>query len=163
MFFCLPRISPDRSQERFSCPNRGNFSAQDVGERYEAAVKNSSLVLVLCDGRTVEVNSREDATCPRIGEHFCPHLQVSVSGSVTSDRPCGRRSIRAKFEPARQQMLHPIFIRHNHHQVDCLAAELQSPASTRDGDRSRSAPAAAFCPACSNTLAMAASEADSYL
>ncbi len=60
-------------------------------------------------------------------------------------------------------MFHAIVIGHDHHQVDRLTAELQPPASPCDGDRRGSAPDAAFGPAGSHTLAMAAAETDSNL
>ncbi len=55
-------------------------------------------------------------------------------------------------------MLHAIVICNDHHQVDSLAAKLQSPASASDGNRCRSAPDASFCAAGSHTFTMTAAE-----
>ena len=58
-------------------------------------------------------------------------------------------------------MLHPVVIRHHHHEVYSLTPELQSPAAARNSDRGRSAPSAVFRPASGDSFTVTSPESDS--
>src|SRR5439155_26788609 len=59
---------------------------------------------------------------------------------MPADRPGGYAGVGAQFELAGEQVLHAILVHDQHDQINRLAADLQSEASTFDSEECRSAP-----------------------
>ena len=59
---------------------------------------------------------------------------------MPADRPGGYAGVGAQFELAGEQVLHAILVHDQHDQINSLAADLQSEASTFDSEECRSAP-----------------------
>src|ERR1700675_3214995 len=140
LVFCLGGIFSDRLEEGTAPIRSRNLAAQNRLKRYHFPEEDPGVILVLVYDRAGQVNSRKEASGPRIGQDFRSHLYVSAGSGVTSHRTRCSGSIRSKFEFAGEQVLHPLVVCNHHHQIDRLATELKSPAATGDGDRGRCAP-----------------------
>src|SRR6266852_1459725 len=160
MLFGVTRIFFHCRQEMLGLARRRDLPAENFFEGNELPVENPSLILVLRDGRSVEIDSSEEPTRTGIGQNFSLQLPIRVSSRVTAYwSGCGRR-VGTQLELAGQQMLHSLVIGDDHHQVHGLAAKLKSPASARDGNRGRSTPFTVFVSASRYTLSMTPAKAD---
>src|SRR5690348_8132896 len=60
---------------------------------------------------------------------------------MPADRAGSYARVGSQFELAAQQVLHSILVHDQHHQIDCLGADLQTEAAAFDGEEGGSAPA----------------------
>src|SRR5438046_1570339 len=160
MLLGLTRIFFHRRQERLGHARRLDLPAENLLKGDELPIENPGLILVLSDGRSVEIDSGEKPARTGISQNFSLHLPVRVSRRVTAYRSSCCRSVGTQLELAGQQMLHSLVIGDDHHQVHSLTAKLKSPASARDGNRRRSAPFTVFSSASGYTLSVIAAKAD---
>src|ERR1700688_1832442 len=98
MFFRLAGILPYRIEERFSISPGVDLSIQNLLERNELSVKNSGFILILCNRRTIQVNSGKNSPSPRISKHLRLHLPVRIRSSIASHRTRSRGGIRTQLE-----------------------------------------------------------------
>src|SRR5207244_5604050 len=82
----------------------------------------------------------EPALRARVAQLLCPCLPIGVRRGMPADRPGGYAGVGAQFELAGEQVLHAILVHDQHDQINRLAADLQSEASTFDSEECRSAP-----------------------
>src|ERR1700735_5727373 len=158
MFLGYARIFPDCLKERLASLSRRALSRQDVREWHEFPIKKAGFIFVLGDGSSVEIDPCEDAAGSRVGQHFGLHLPVRIGCGIASDRASGGRSVGAQFEFAREEVLHPIGIPYDHHQINRLTAKVQSPASSRDRDRGGGTPGSSFGATGRHTFSMTPSK-----
>jgi len=134
-------VFPHRTQEGFASCRRGSLATENRFEGNHFAVQDGGLVFVLGNRGTTKVDTSENPARPGIGQHFGSHLPVCTGRRITTDRPSRGRGVRSQLELARKQVLHPLVIGDDQDQVNCLSAELQTPAAASNRDRGGSAPA----------------------
>jgi hypothetical protein len=144
------------AQERLCRSRRWNVAGEELLEGDHAAIQFAGAVVVLLHHRTVQRDAGKGAARARVGKDLGAHLPVGAALGVTAYRASGCGSVSAHFEFAGKQLRHAVLVHHEHHQIDGLAANLQTPASTLDDERRGRAPfaiVAAGCDAASITRA----------
>src|SRR5579864_1578815 len=77
---------------------------------------------------------------------------------MAANRSGSRGSVGADFELAGEHVFHAFIVHNNHHQVDGLTSELQTPTAAGDGNWCDRAPPAGLSPARGHSLSMIATE-----
>jgi hypothetical protein len=118
----------------------GQFAMQHGVRRDVRSVHGLHGIVIPLDYLAIQRKASEDALCARVGENLGVQFPIRVSGSMTAYRAGGRRCIGANLKFTRKQMLHAPVSLENHDEIDAFHADLESPASTADGEESRRAP-----------------------
>src|SRR5947207_15998148 len=80
-----------RSQERFAAVWRLNLATENRGKRHHFPEENSSLILVLGNARSAEVNSSEHPPRAGISQHLGFHFPIGTGFALSVHRygSCG--------------------------------------------------------------------------
>src|ERR1700682_4616508 len=131
----------ERSHEGRCVSRRRHVAGKDFAETHIPAIHGGGRICVLFDHGTLQSQASKYAFGTGVSQQLRIHFPVSASGCMTPHRAGRSGAFPAKLEFARKQVLQPLVIHHQHHQVDTFSADLKTPASAAGGDECGGSPA----------------------
>src|ERR1019366_2043532 len=144
-------------KERLGCGWSWHFSQQQSPSCDLASVHRVPGITVLADGCAFQRQPSERTLGTGVGQDLCIQLPIRTGRGMPSNWTRCRGSVPSNLEITGEQPLHRFVILKDHYHVHRFHPDLQPPASTRNRDERRRAPAIRR-PAGGYTLASFSSE-----
>src|SRR6476469_3002283 len=98
-------------------------------------------VVILGYGRAFKIQPGKSAPRPRVGKDLGAHLNICHGGGRTAHGTAGNGSFPTQLEFVAEQVLHTVFVHHEHDDVGFVSPYEKAKFTARDAEGAGSAPA----------------------